>query len=126
MGTTRVSTPIRGMRNVYGPSMRPAGVAVGSRDSLLALGDADVGLRDTSGDAGVPGDPTGVTSLPEPQAAVTATRASPAMNRASPRDARQAGRDVVGSGVMQEAAAGNCRGSSDRPTGQHQADEPSA
>jgi hypothetical protein len=130
MGTTRVSTPIRGMRNVYGPSMRPAGMAVGSRDALLVLGNADVGLRETSGDAVVAGevgagDPTGVTSPLEPQAAVTATRASPAMYRASPRDAQQAGLDVVGSGVMQEAAAGNRRGSGHGATpSEHQTDQP--
>jgi hypothetical protein len=131
MGTTRVSTPIRGMRNVYGPSMRPAGIAVGSRDALLGLGDADVGSPDTSGDAVVAaevgaGDPTGATSPLEPQAAVKATRASPARNRASPRDAQQAGRDVVGSGVMQESAAGNCCSSGHRATGgKNQTDEPS-
>src|SRR5215217_701674 len=115
MGTTRVSTPIRGMRKVYGPSMRPAGIAVGSRDALLALGDADVGA----------GDPAGAASPLEPQAAVKATRTSPARNRASPRDAQQAGRNVVGSGVMQESAAGNCCSSGHRTTGQHQTDEPS-
>src|SRR5215218_2453490 len=95
MGTTRVSTPIRGIRNLYGPSMRPAGIAVGSWDALLACGDADVAAE--VGWA----DPTGATSPLEPQAAVKATRASPARSRASPRDAQQAGRNVVGSGVMQ-------------------------
>jgi hypothetical protein len=74
-------------------------MAVGSRDALLALDDAGVGLRDASGVAVVAaevgaGDPTGVTLLLEPQAAVRAARASPAINRASPRDAQQAGRDV--------------------------------
>jgi hypothetical protein len=111
--------------------MRPAGIAVGSWDALLALGDADVASPDTCGDAVVAAevggaDPTGATSPLEPQAAVKATRASPARNRASPRDAQQAGRNVVGSGVMQESAAGNCCSSGRRTTGgKHQTYEPS-
>ena len=64
------------------------------------------------------------SSWPELHAAVTATRASPAMNRAGPRCARPAGRDLV-SGVMQEATAHNHRGSGGRPSGgQHQTEEP--
>jgi hypothetical protein len=102
-------------------------------DTLAASGDVvfDVGSGDTSvtsgdgvtADVGV--ESTAVTSSLEPQAAVTATRASPAMNRADPRGARLAGR-VVESGVMQEAAACNRHGSSHCTTGgQGQAEEPS-
>src|SRR5215218_1275381 len=119
MGTTGACTPIRGMRNVYVPSMRPDWVGVGLRDILVRSGDA-VGSTDPSVTSGVAVSadvgaaavgPTGAApSSLEPQAAVTAARASPAMNRASPRGARLAGRDI-GSGVMQEAAAGDHHGS---------------
>ncbi|HJQ89583.1 MAG TPA: hypothetical protein VJ820_19220 [Propionibacteriaceae bacterium] len=74
-----------------------------------------------AGDAVAAGvDPDGVTSFwsLEPHAAVTATRATPAMNRASPRGARQAGW-IVKSGVMQETAPNNYRGSGQRTTGHH-------
>src|SRR5215207_10330560 len=50
MGTTGACTPIRGMRNMYVPSMSPAGVGVRLRDALVASGEvaAEVGSGDTS------------------------------------------------------------------------------
>jgi len=71
-----------------------SGDAVGSTDPSVTSGVA------VTADVGAAVGPGVAPSSLEPQAAVTAARASPAMNRASPRGARLAGRDV-GSGVMQ-------------------------
>ena len=96
---------------------------------MLALRDgvaADDGCRnasETSADGFTvgAGPDVGTSSVSELQAAMTATRASPAVNRASPRDARLTGR-CVESGIMQEAAPCDQRGSGDNSTGhQHQA-----
>jgi hypothetical protein len=82
-----------------------------SADEVLA----DVGSGDSCADAvivgvGAPVGPAGLTPLsPEPQAAVTATSASPAMNRAGARGVRPVERKVrsglihAGSGGAQSA-----------------------
>jgi hypothetical protein len=133
MGTTGASTPIRGIRNLYGPARPPVWLAVGLGDTLVTPADevvADVDLGETYADAVIAGvgagvGPGAVTSWsPALQAAVTARRASPAMNRAGARGTRLAGLEV-GSGFMQEAAARNQRRSCHRTTGgKHQTEEP--